>query len=95
MTKAKEMANSFRLSEDLVDKFDIPPKTDKWGRARKELNEAEKDSGYVETDNSEYVEGKRKVKIIDWKKTPVRDNFEKNKSSVFNLKGDPRAMKSE
>ena len=95
------MANSFRLSEDLIDRFEIPPKTAKWGAQRKAINdEGKNESGYIDSDSSEFVEDDagrtlRKVKIIDWKKSLLLENWERTKCMEFNAKGDPRAMKSD
>ena len=37
----------------------------------------------------------RKIKVIDWKKSLLKKNWEVNQSTVFNLKGDPRSMKAD
>ena len=49
---------------------------------------------------SEYLEDQhgrklRKIKIIDWKKSLLKKNWDVNKSTVFNIKGDPRSMKAD
>jgi hypothetical protein len=53
-----------------------------------------------EVHESEYLEDSkgqrlRKMKIIDWKKSLIKKNWEVTKSSKFNIKGDPRAMKDD
>ena len=56
MAKARDLANSFRLSEDLIDRFDIPPKTAKWGKQRKAMNEELKaESGIMNSETSEFI----------------------------------------
>lgn len=97
MEQAKQMANAFSLSEELVNQFKVPTKSSNWGERRKEcrtgvISEAE------QTGNSEYVKDEagrtlRKLRIIDWKKSLLKLDWEKNKCSVFNFKNDPRAMK--
>jgi hypothetical protein len=104
MEKAKELAKTFSLSEELVDAFEVPPKTAKWGQSRKEIRDLMKqdqiEEEEKEPDESEEIEDDqgrihRKLKLIDWKKSLVKANWEKAKTSVFNSRGDPRSMKSE
>ena len=99
MVKAKELAQAFSLSDELVDRFDLPPQQARWGIARAEMrDELAAEAGEIH--ESEYIEDSkgerlRKIKIIDWKKSLIKKNWELTKSSKFNVKGDPRAMKDD
>ena len=53
MEKAKELALAFNLADELVDRFDIPPKGARWGPERRRLNiENEHENNELD---SEYV----------------------------------------
>lgn len=55
MVKAKELAQAFSLSDELVDRFELPPQQARWGVARAEMrDELAAENGEIH--ESEYVE---------------------------------------
>jgi len=82
-----------------VDRFDLPPQQARWGIARAEMrDEIAAEAGEIH--ESEYLldskgNSLRRIKIIDWKLSLIKRNWDTMKTSKFNIKGDPRAMKDD